>query len=520
MRISLMMCVAALAFLNVGTMAAGLPSVKSITVESSSIRLNLDAAAPAECTVWELSAWNLMPTGAVYHKRSGTSLVISRYEGARDRITSGFVVKQAQATLSGVRFATDFKKISKYQAPYPKIKSIKGLQVTDIPDAVKLGVRHAAINLNQGDFMLSGPEDGAMVHEINGKKFYFDSKQVHSFDTRVKNLTDNGILVSLILLNSKNWAKSMTPDMQSILLHPKYDPEGLISAFNLTNAKGYEYYEAFIDFTMNRYADPKAQYGRVWGMIIGNEIDSHWIWGNAGLITAEQYLREYTTAMRTAYIIGAKYNTNLRVYISLTHMFNKPYNDNPKQTISARRCLELLTANCQREGDFPWSVAYHPYPEDLSFPDFWNDATATDSMDTTIRITFKNIELLPKFLSQPQYLYHGQQRKIILSEQGFNSRKTDESEQFQAAAYALAYDKIRKSPGIEAFILHAHQDNLGEFGLNLGLWRVDESNKPISKKPIYDVFRDIDGPRGPEILAWAKTFLDKKMQRKPADKLY
>ncbi|MHB1462584.1 MAG: DUF5722 domain-containing protein [Armatimonadota bacterium] len=520
MRFSILMCAAALIINGISQAAVSLPSVTKITVDKTSIRLGLSSAAPSDVTVWELSPWSQVPSGAVYSKSSGNSLVISRYEGSRDRITSGFLVKQGQTAFPGVRFATDFGKISKYQAAYPKIKSIKGLQVTDIPDAVKLGVRHAATNLNQGDFMLSGPADGALVHEMNGKRFYFDGNQVRNFDKRLKDLTDNHILVTLILLNSKNWAKSMTPDMQAILLHPKYDSEGLISAFNLTNAKSYEYYEAFIDFVMNRYADPKAPYGRAWGMIIGNEIDSHWVWGNAGLITAEQYMREYTTAMRTAYLIGAKYNTNLRVYISLTHMFNKPYNDNPKQTISARRCLELLNANCKSDGDFPWSVAYHPYPEDLSFPDFWNDATATDSLDTTTRITFKNIELLPKFLSQPQFLYRGKQRKIILSEQGFNSRKTEESEQFQAAAYALAYDKIKKCPGIEAFILHAHQDNLGEFGLNLGLWRVDANNKPISKKPIYDVFRDIDGPRGPEILAWAKTFLDKKMERKPAEKLY
>ena len=308
--------------------------------------------------------------------------------------------------------------------------------------------------------------------------------------------------------------------MRHTLLHPNYDPAGLISAFNLTNRKSFEYYEAFIDFIMNRYANPKGTYGRAWGMIIGNEIDSHWVWGNAGLIAPEQYMHEYTNAMRTAYLIAAKYNTNLRVYISLTHMFNKPYNDNPKQTLSSRRCLELLNANCMRDGNFPWCVAFHPYPEDLRFPDFWNDKSATDSLDTTTRITFKNIELLPKFMSQTQFLYKGKQRHIILSEQGFSSLQTAEGEQFQAAAYALAYDKVKKCQGIDSFILHAHQDNLGEYGLYLGLWRVDATNKPVSKKPIYDVFRDIDGPKGPELIKWAQTFLTKKLSHGEEKKLY
>src|SRR6185503_5308339 len=98
----------------------------------------------------------------------------------------------------------------------------------------------------------------------------------------------------------------------------------------------------------------------------------------------------------------------------------------------------------------------------------WNDDKAFDTLDTPL-ITFKNIEVLTRYMRQPHLLFEGRIRHIILSEQGLNSEETDESERIQAAAYALAYWKIVRTNGIEAFIYHAHVDHREEFGLNLGI---------------------------------------------------
>ena len=141
---------------------------------------------------------------------------------------------------------------------------------------------------------------------------------------------------------------------------------------------------------------------------------------------------------------------------------------------------------------------------------FWQDKTAVDAFDTP-RITFKNIEVLPQYLSQAHLLYEGRLRHLILSEQGFHSDETDECEQSMAAAYALAYWKIERQPGIEAFILHAHVDNRDEFGLNLWLWRRDKTsqsqNAPGTPKPVYEVFRDIDGPQHDQIMEKASKII-------------
>jgi hypothetical protein len=114
-------------------------------------------------------------------------------------------------------------------------------------------------------------------------------------------------------------------------------------------------------------------------------------------------------------------------------------------------------------------------------------------------------------MGQAHLLYEGKQRHIILSEQGFHSDETEEGEQLQAAAYAYAYWKVARLPAIESFILHAHVDNRDEFDLNLGIRRRDKTspsaNEPGDPKPSYYVFKDIDGPRQEELIAWAKTIV-------------
>jgi hypothetical protein len=377
-----------------------------------------------------------------------------------------------------------------------------------VDDAIKLGVGHAALNLNQPTIMRPRSSDETITYVSAGREFYFDAAYLAKFDRRVKELSDHGIVVTLILLNSRKWdGVEIHPDLERVLLHPNYNPEGFISAFNVVTAEGLAHYRAFVEFVAERYTRPDAQHGRACGYIIGNEVDSGWVWGNAGEKTVDEYVAEYAVAVRTAFDAMRRKYAQARVYISLDHLWTIPFRDNPKRCYKGRDIVEKLNALYQREGNFDWSVAYHPYPEDLSDPKFWEDLTAFDSFETP-RITFKNIEVLPRYLAQPHLVYNGRLRHIILSEQGFHSDETEAGEKYQAAAYAYAYWKIERTPGIESFILHAHVDHRDEFGLNLGLWRRDKTserpNAPGNPKPIYYVFRDIDGPNREEVLRQAK----------------
>ena len=193
---------------------------------------------------------------------------------------------------------------------------------------------------------------------------------------------------------------------------------------------------------------------------------------------------------------GNGYETRIRLFNN-EHMFekcttasadswNQIYVDSVSYTHLA--LLDALQRNVQAEGDFDWGVAYHPFPEDLKRADFWNDTTAIQSFDTG-KITFRNVEILAAYLKQKQFLHRGKIRHIILSEQGLCSGDTPEGERLQADAFVLAFHKIKAISEIEAFIYHSHLDEKNE-GLLLGLLAEDGR-----RKPIYDCFSAIDGPR-------------------------
>jgi hypothetical protein len=323
----------------------------------------------------------------------------------------------------------------------------------------------------------------------------------------------------MILLNSPRLFGSTEDDLLlDVAIHPKYDwhcDSAFISAFNMETEEGQNYYRAFVEFLAERYTREDKKYGRACGMIISNEVDSQYVWGNAGEMTCEDYTKEYAQAMRLAWICARKHYANFRIYVSLDQYFHGMRHDptHPLRYYPGREILENINAHATRDGNFGWNVAYHPYPENLAFPDFWNDRS-TDFTFTTARITFKNIEMLPAFLSQEQFLYHAQPRRIILSEQGFNSRGDSYTEKQGAAGYCLAYLKIRKLPTVDLFTHHSYLDNPFEFGLNLGIRRRDLEGNPTQPKRIFYAMREIDTEKRDELIENAKKQLSVKIDRK------
>ena len=391
--------------------------------------------------------------------------------------------------------------------PYPVTESKKGLQVTMVHDAINLGVKHAALNVNLGSFLWVNPVEGDTIpYAFDGEEFYFRKKVVEQNDARVKELTEAGVIITYILLNSHSWGGVQTPDdLWEIIKHPGFCEGGRISAFNMKDERAVRYYMAWIAFLTDRYTLDGAPYGRAVGHIVGNEVNSGFEWCNMGEASMEQYVYDYTTSLRLCWQVSTSIWAGARTYISLDHFWTGAnFDANPGRFYGSKYVLEELVRLGNTEGQIGWNVAHHPYPEDLRFPDFWNDQTATDD-ENTHRITFKNLEVLAQFLYKEQCLFHGERRRIILSEQGFNSHNTATSEVLQAMAYGKAYRKCMEIPEIDSFILHAHQDNKFEFGLNLGIWRRrPESSAPDTPKPIYYVFRDIDKKDEKGVYHWQR----------------
>ncbi|SHL74637.1 hypothetical protein SAMN02745136_05610 [Anaerocolumna jejuensis DSM 15929] len=430
----------------------------------------------------------------------GCRVYIPRYAFGRDGLYLAYELYHRGEKLTGKSYAEEFTMTPENDYPYPPADTKKGLQINPamIDDAISIGARHCAYNVCIGDLMQTEPE-GCILFRHDGRDYYFDSEAVASCDRSIKQMSDVGITVTLILLCTKNWPLATPEDMYGVLLHPDYvnDREnegGLLSGFNVITDEGIRHYAAFIAFLTKRYTDTSQEHGRAVGMIISNEVNSHWVWNNSGHKNAEEIAREYTTALRIACQASVEVYKNMRIYASLDHFWTGALNTREKEKYTGSRyLLENLSENANADGDFHWNVAFHPYPENLSFPDFWNDKTATEDNDTC-RVTFKNLGVLCDFLYREENLYKGQRRRIILSEQGFNSSWTPESEILQACAYGRAYRAVMEIPEIDSFIYHAHGDNAGEGGsLNLGLWRRNKDKPGFdAPKPIYYVFKAID----------------------------
>jgi hypothetical protein len=326
---------------------------------------------------------------------------------------------------------------------------------------------------------------------MDGQTFYFNRTYLDHLP--VKQLSDGGVVISLIILAYE----SGNPARDRLVLHPRYERSApnKLGAFNTATSDGLRHYKACLEFLADHFSRPDRAFGRVANYIIGNEVNSHWHWYNLGRVPADFVIEEYLRAARVAHTAVRKTSATARVCLSLEHHWSTAFERDLFRSLPGRQLIEQFNRCAKMGGDFEWNLAFHPYPENLFQPRTWQDKTATTDIDTP-RITFKNLEVLCRYLRQPEMLYRGGPRRVILSEQGFHSDGTSEGESAQAAAYCYAYYKAAHLDGIESFILHRHVDHKQEGGLNLGLWRRHPGSisTPDSKKPIYEVFRAADTP--------------------------
>ncbi|MBS0204139.1 MAG: hypothetical protein JSS49_14630 [Planctomycetes bacterium] len=442
-------------------------------------------------------------SGPIVHTgKLSTSVVFSipRFEpvGAvrRDRVYSAFVPVQThkkfgRIPVGAARHVDSFAGISKSEAPFPVSTSKKGLQIQMADDALKLGVQHAALNLDLNRMVDLSMNAANYEWTMDGEKYFFDRGYVDSLG--VKKLTDAGCVVTLILLSYGSGDAARDAIMQ----HPRRiaKPPNNLAAFNTVTPDGLRHYKACLEFLADHFSQPDGEYGRAANYIVGNEVSAHWEWYNLGLATPEYAIGEYERSVRIANTAVRKFSSSSRVYLSLEHHWTLTFGNDPQKAVAGRTFIEEFNRLAQMGGNYDWNLAYHPYPENLFEPRTWNDKTATASPNSQ-RITFKNLEQLTLFFRRPELLIDGHPRHIILSEQGFNSDGTPEGDTAQAAAYCYAWVKVSRLDGIDSFILHRHVDHSGEGGLNLGLWRrqPDSVATPSTTRPMYEVFSKADTP--------------------------
>jgi len=452
----------------------------------------------------------------------GSTLIFPRYAEDYDLLICRFEVTANGQLVKGVRFVTDFSEdFSSPAHPAPSITRPVGTWVTAQEDDIDyLGFGCMMTEINSTWIQTVTPAADAISHVWNGKTYYFDRETMALYDRLMQPCIKRRIPCLVRLINRFSYRLRGSDDaLRRVIGHPAYEDTGFneqMSAFNLRTEEGLDMYCACVDFLTARYADETSPLFCSYIMDVGNEINAQAVWHNCGPMTCRDYMEEYTLQLRLAHLIGRKHSPYHRVHVSFDHHFAMRYRPDELRYYPAKECLAYLAAFSQRDGDFDWGISAHPYPEDLSRPDFYHDRSAEFSFDTP-RITMKNPEMWQALVDLPELKYRGVSRRVVFDEQGFHTRTEDpESENKGAAAFTLLYQKMKNCPNIDQFIINRYADMPldDESGLHLGLryekGYADEHHLfiiPGDYKKICFAIRDMESDREPDRVAEARAYV-------------
>ena len=493
--------------------AAG--GIRRIAADETSLRVEVRPSDEPRGLV-ELAAWEGddapgKPVAAVAAGQTTVSLD-RRTDDQGDRLYRRFVLRNAAGeNLSPPHWTTDLSATTRRAADLTWPKSIKGVSnPMDTADLVDLGIRHVHTNVGIGNAFLPPGKiaaDPEFRCENDGRTYHFDADYFHALDREYRELTAAGINVVVVVLNPF----LSDPALSKALTHPDADRGAFYSAFRLDNADSVARYTAFLRFFAERYTRDGFPNGRVGGLIIGNEIDTHWTWHNMGPADADAVAHHHALELRLAELAVRQAHPTLPIFTSLTHSWTWANSLDKQRNTPSKYLLDSLVEIGRDGGDFDWNVAYHPYPKNLYDPKFWNDKTAVFAYDTP-QITFKNIEVLAAYLAKDRMRYDGKPRRLILSEQGLDAGKGPAGEKLQAEALALAWEKIEKLPAVDALILHRHLDHPKEAGLRLGLLALDSDEEADMtdktkrrRRPAWHVYQAAGTPAFKKV---AKPYLE------------
>lgn len=431
---------------------------------------------------------------------------LPRFEGGRDRLYRGFVHRDPVGHVQSEGYPAFASAPAPVAGAAPIVwpKSKKGITCpVDRADVQALGAAHAAINVQPtGAFLPAGSKstDPELALDVDGVPLAFDPAWVAGVDAEVKDLTARGLNVIAVV----TCAIPLGADHSHPLVHPRCDLQrapNRMTAFRVTDRLGVAHFTGFLRFLARRYSMPGAPHGRIAGYVIGNEVDAHWEWHNLGEARLADIASQHARELWLASLTVRSVHPSLRVFTSLTHAWDAPHTLAPGHAVSGRALLRALRGHPLSRG-VAWDVAFHPYPENLFEPRFWQDRLALFAQDAPV-VTFRNLEvLLHELTVGPRY-----ERRVILSEQGFHCPDGEQGEAVQAAAYALAWQRVAGCGRIDALLLHRHVDHRHEGGLRLGLWSADpdgtDPSKPLRARRIHEVFRAAGTPAFADVAAFA-----------------
>lgn len=428
-----------------------------------------------------------------------------------DKLYSKYVLAVFDGTryyaISEPAYITNPEVLAKNKEDYKTPSTKKGLLLDGgmTADAMELGVKQTTINIAFHHLLGEGID-----YQYDGKTYHFNKGVVAEYDRVIEYMSNKDLTVTAIILNGWN---SSTP--QLFLPGVGKSSKAYYYSFNASTPEGVETIKAIASFLAERYSGKQGK-GKVSNWVIGNEINNNEIWNWAGQKDLNTYVREYMKAFRVFYTAIKSVNSSDRLFFSTDFNWTDP--EASQVRYGARDVIDAFGAMVRAGGDISWNLSYHPYPDPLTEPEFWDDGQngrAVDSVDTRI-LNFNNLHVLTDYMQRQELRApDGSVRHIILSEQGFTSQSATRGdvEKIQAAAMAYAYYIADSNPYIDAIIMNRQVDNIDETktSVALGLWKCDMSTpgvvNPTKRKPVWTVFKVIDRKDSLEYTEFAKEII-------------
>lgn len=432
-------------------------------------------------------ASNATPLGTTTGSGTITIKVPLQANTTASLINAKLVIGQKQGgsyvAVSSGYYITNPEAIATNTRAFPTAPTKKGLQVnlTMAGDAADLGVNHSVINVVLSNLPC---QSGGISYNYNGKTWHMDMGYVYALDQLFAEQAANGSIVSAVLLMpwDAEWQNLIIPSGRAAG-HSFY-------GLNAEETAAREQLAAIFSFLANRYSDSGHN---VVNWILGNEVDDFTDYNWCGNIGLQEYAADYAHAFRLLYNSVKSQYSNARVYISLDHVWNYPRSYGFKGMDLFNAFVNELKA----EGDINWNIAFHPYPNPITSPNFWKNRQGVTNSSSSSIFTMLNLSYLTEYIKNT----YGAQHRFILSETGFTSYSGGvHDEKLQAAAIAYGYYLAESNDMVDSFVVHRHVDHPAETGqgLYLGLWYTSSPYDEVasSKKFSWTVFKYMDTHQG------------------------
>lgn len=414
------------------------------------------------------------------------------------RLYSKFAVAVKQGgqfvQVSNFCYITNPEAIAGIKTAYPVVGK-KGLMISPVnlnSDIIgDLGVQHSTVSIDVGSLLgaTTNAHYPTINYKYNGKNYSFNGHKVSEYDAMFKALGAKGVVVTAVLCNNlvSNYPQLIHPYSRAATTAPYY-------MFNAAEQGGVDYISAIGSFLAKRYSGIGV--GRVANWVIGNEVTARAEWNYMSQVSDQVYAEEYAKAFRVLYTAIKSEQSNVRVYMSLDHTWNRNQPSN-EGFVDGKDIIDYFNAYTASTGNIDWGVSYHPYPVPLTWSAFWNMPAAykgmnlvTNSVNTPM-ITIQNLSVLTDYMCSAQLISPtGQVRNIIIDEIGFGN---GQGEQVQTAAIAYAYYQVMNNQHIDYMVLARDIDIPAEAAQGLCMGLTTTGGAP---RAAYNVYKYIDKPDG------------------------